>query len=144
MTLLLLAASGVAQLFGVAVAATYLARVKTATTVFAGQKVEALRALAWSDSALSLTAADALDSNQSGSVEHLDSRGIVVSTSTTAPPIGRFIRRWSIQALPADPGNCLILQVLVTTAEADRRATRPRQRMGGDALITSILTRTGR
>ena len=144
MTLLLLAASGVAQLFGVAVLATHMARVQTSTTVFAGQKIEELRALAWSDNALSITSADALNTNLAGSVEHLDVRGGVVTTGTTTPPAGRFFRRWSIRPLPDDPANALIVQVLVTTVEADRRATQPRQRMAGDALITTILARQAR
>jgi len=141
MALLVLAATGVANLFAVAVASTYVARVQTSTTVFAAQKVEALRALAWSDAALSATPADALDSNVAGSVEHLDARGVVVSVSTAAPPSGRFIRRWSIRPLPEDSTNALIVQVLVTAAEAERRATRPRQRVAGDALVTTILAR---
>ena len=144
MTLLVLAATGVAHVFAIAVAAAQMARVQTSTTVFASEKVEALRAVAWGSAALAVTSADALDSNLAGSVEHLDARGTVVSLNTAAPPAGRFIRRWSVQPLLEDPANALVLQVLVTSAEADRRAARPRQRTAGDALVTTILARQAR
>src|SRR4030095_1353885 len=133
MALLVIAATGVAQLFGVAIASTQVARLQTSTTVLAGQKGEAPRAAAWADAAAASTPEGALDSSLPGSVEQLSARGTVVSTTTTPPLDGRFIRRWSIRAMPEDSANSLIVQVLVTTVEAERSARQPRQRMAGDA-----------
>jgi type II secretory pathway pseudopilin PulG len=141
MSLLVLAATAAAQLFGVAIASTQVARLQTSTVVLANQKLEALRALSWPEPALSPTVADALDSNMPGSVEHLSARGVVVGTDLAPPPTARFIRRWSIRALPEDPANALIVQVLVTTPEVEQRALLPRRRMAGDALVTTILAR---
>jgi hypothetical protein len=53
----------------------------------------------------------------------------------------RVIRRWSIRALPEDPANSLVLQVLVTTVERERQARAPRVRLAGDALVTTVVTR---
>ena len=141
MSLLVVAATTAAQLFGVAIASTQVARLQTSTVVLANQKLEALRALSWPDPALSPTVADALDSDILGSVEHLSVRGVIVGTDLAPPSTARFVRRWSIRPLPEDPANALIVQVLVTTLEVERRALRPRRRLAGDALVTSILAR---
>jgi hypothetical protein len=144
MTILILAVTGVVQLFGIATVSTQMARIQTSSAVLASQKVEALRALMWSDSALSQTAAGSLDSDSTGAVDYLDVRGVVVGAGAVPPASARFIRRWSIRPLPEDSTNALILQVLVTTVEADRRARAPRRRLAGDALVTTILTRGDR
>jgi hypothetical protein len=144
MVLLVLAATGVAQLFGAAMASIQIARIQTSTTVLASQKVEQLRALGWADPALAATAAGSLDGNVTGSVDYLDGRGLVVGTGAATPASARFIRRWSITPLPNDTANALILQVLATTVEIDRRARAPRRRLAGDAVVTTILTRLGR
>jgi hypothetical protein len=144
MLLLVVTATGGARLMSLAVIAAQSARLQTTTTVMASQKIEALRALVWPDAALHETPSGALDSNTAGCVEFLDSRGQLAGTGAVAPPAARFIRRWSIEALPADPANSIVLQVLVTTVESDRGARRPRARMAGDAIVVTILSRQGR
>lgn len=164
MMLLVLVATGVAQLFGVAMKATQGARVQTSTSVLASQKLEQLRALQWTldvdgrplsdrtsdvavepstndGSGLSTSPANTLDASTDGYVDYLSSRGEWVGTGATPPATARFLRRWSIQPLPEDPDNSLILQVLVTTVERDRHASMPRRRLAGDALVTAVLTR---
>lgn len=164
MALLVLAAMGVAQLFGVAMKATQGARVQTSTSVLASQKLEQLRALQWTVGAgglplsdwtsdvsvepstnggpgLSTSPANTLDVSTDGYVDYLSSRGEWVGTGATPPAAARYLRRWSIQPLPEDPGNTLILQVLVTTVERDRQASVPRRRLAGDALVTTVLAR---
>ena len=144
MGILVLAATGVAQLFGVATASMLAARVQSSTTVLASQKVEAFDALKWSDPGLSATPAASLDSNISGAVEYLNAQGVLVGAGTAPPASARFIRRWSIAPLPEDASNALIVKVLVTTVEVDRRTRSPRRRTAGDALVTTILTKAGR
>jgi prepilin-type N-terminal cleavage/methylation domain-containing protein len=162
--LLALAASGVAQMFGVAMRATEGARVQTSTSVLASQKIEQLRALVWTVGAdgsglsdrttdlavepmtsggrgLSASPANALDTNSAGCVDYLTARGDWAGTGAAPPATARYIRRWSIRPLPEDPNDTLIVQVLVTTVERDRHAATPRQRLAGEALVTSVLTR---
>jgi type II secretory pathway pseudopilin PulG len=167
MVLLMLAATGVAQLFGIAIKAIDAARVQTSTTILAGQKLEQLRALVWvvdgagvpiSDQAtnlavepatgggagLSVSPANSLDVNTPGYVDFLSPRGVWLGTGTVPPRTARYIRRWSIRQLPEDPGNTLILQVLVTAVERDRQAASPRRRLADDALFTTLLARKAR
>ncbi len=167
MALLALAATGVAQMFGVAIAATEGARVQSSTTMLASQKLEQLRALTWAVDAgglplgdgttnlavephttggpgLSISPSNVLDVSTAGYVDYLSFRGEWVGTGATPPATARYIRRWSVRPLPEDPGNTLILQVLVTTVGRDRQAHGPRRRLAGDALVTTIVSRKAR
>jgi len=164
MALLVVAAAGVAHMCGVAMQLTQGARIQTSTSVLASQKLEQLRALVWSVDAnglarsdwtsdlasdvpssggpgLSASPANALESSVVGSVDYLDARGSWVGAGPELPPTARFIRRWLVRPLPEDPGDTLVLQVLVTTVERERQARQPRQRLAGDALVTTVLTR---
>lgn len=160
---------GVAQLFAVSGRANLTARGVTSTTAMAEQKMEQLRSLTWgfatdgsglpasdTTSNLSVTPATAtgsglnpspsnsLNENVSGFCDFLDAGGNWVGTGTTAPATAVYVRRWAIVPLPTNPNNTLILQVLVTplVSEMTRGTTTgPRQRMPGDALLTSVKTR---
>ena len=162
---------GVAQLFAVSTRANAVAKGQTSTTTLAEQKLEQLRGLTWGyDSAgqglpvsdtttnlavdpptatgagLTASPSNALEANTLGYVDFLDAHGTYVGTGTVTPAEAAFIRRWSIQPLPANP-NTLVLQVLVTPAtnEATRDpAVSPRRRMPGDALLVSVKTRKAR
>ena len=73
-----------------------------------------------------------------------DAQGNWVGTGTTPPPTAAFVRRWSIQPLPTNPNNTLVLQVLVSplSNEQARQASEfSRTRMAGDALLISVKTR---
>ncbi len=164
MALLVVAATGVAHMFGVAVRATQRARVETSATVLASQKVEQLRALLWTIAAdgsprsdwttnaalepfasggagLAASPSNSLDGNVTGYVDYLDARGDWVGTGATPPVTARYIRRWNIRPLPESPEHALVLRVLVTSVEQDRQARTPRERLAGDALITTVLSR---
>ena len=55
-----------------------------------------------------------------------------------------YIRRWSIQPLPTNPNNTLIIQVLVTPVtneQARVESAFTRTRMAGDALLVTVRTR---
>lgn len=169
MGLLTAVSLGVAQLFALSTRANQMARGQTSTTAMAEQKMEQLRALTWgfdsdglglpvSDTSTNLAAdpatntgqglnpspSDSLETNVTGYVDYLDSMGTYVGTGTTPPDGAAFIRRWSIQPLPTNPNNTLVLQVLVTAVsnEASRvDSTGDRKRMPGDALLVSVKTR---
>lgn len=168
MGLLTAVSLGVAQLFAVSARANFTAKGQTSTTSLAEQKLEQLRGLTWgydtegqglpvSDTTTNLAVdphtatgaglnpspANALNENTTGYVDFLDAHGTYVGTGTLVPGTAAFIRRWSIQPLPTNPNNTLILQVLVTPASNEARAVTDgtRRRMAGDALLTTVKTR---
>lgn len=169
MGLLTAVSLGVAQLFALSTRANVVAKGQTSTTAMAEQKLEQLRGLTWgfdlqgqglpvSDTTTNLTVtppthdgsglnpspSDSLEQNTDGFVDFLDGAGGWVGTGTTPPATAVYIRRWSIQPLPTNPNNTLIIQVLVTpvTSEQARVASAyTRTRMAGDALLVTVRTR---
>lgn len=137
----LLLATGVlamAQMFTVSTATNVSARNNTFATVLAEQKLEQLRALAWgfdvqglplsdftTDTALEIESPvggtglqpsppDSLRQNRFGYVDHVDGQGKIVGKDEIPSDAAIYTRRWSIEPLPTNPNNTLILQVLVT------------------------------
>jgi prepilin-type N-terminal cleavage/methylation domain-containing protein len=160
---------GVAQLFAATGRANLIARGQTSTTAMAEQKMEQLRSLTWgfdleglglpvtdtssnvavypqtqTGSGLNPSPARSLIENTSGFVDYLDATGRWVGTGSTPAPTAVYIRRWSIEPLPTNPNNTIIIQVLVTPVvnEASRVGSADRRtRMPGDALLTTVKTR---
>ena len=169
MGLLTAVSLGVAQLFALSTRANLVAKGQTSTTTMAEQKMEQLRALTWgfdadgqglpvSDTSTNLAVdppaptgaglnpspVDSLEENVTGYVDYLDAAGAHLGTGMTPPAGAAFIRRWSIQPLPTNPNNTLVLQVLVTPVanEASRVVSvGDRRRMAGDALLVTVKTR---
>lgn len=163
---------GVAQLFAMSARQNFSAKGDTSTTVFAEQKMEQLRALTWgfddasqglpvSDTSTNLSVdpaaptgqglnpspSNSLSENVAGYVDYLDAGGAYVGTGGTPPAGAAYVRRWSIQPLPTNPNNTLVLQVFVTTVgnDANRGQTAgDLRRLPGDALLTSVKTRKAR
>jgi prepilin-type N-terminal cleavage/methylation domain-containing protein len=63
---------------------------------------------------LSPSPAGTLSQNTDGWVDFLDVNGCDLGGGGTAPRGTTYIRRWSVEPLPTNPNNTLILQVLVT------------------------------
>ena len=169
MGILTVVSLGVAQLFGAATRVNIIARGQTSTTMLAEQKMEQIRSLTWgfdsngqglplSDTSSDLTVyptsqgghgldpspTDSLEHNTAGFVDFVDAGGAWVGTGATPSPTAVYIRRWSIQPLPINPNNTLVIQVLVTPIanEAARLGTsNPRVRMPGDTLLVTVKTR---
>ncbi|MEO7189645.1 MAG: prepilin-type N-terminal cleavage/methylation domain-containing protein [Vicinamibacterales bacterium] len=169
MMVLTVGAMGAAQLFGLAIKATYGARYQTSTSTLAEQKMEQLRALTWgfdttgdylpvsdtttdlavtpvtnSGAGLNPSPSTSLDANTTGYVDYLDKRGAWMGTGATPPATAAYIRRWRVQPLPTNPNNTLVLQVLVTPVRRESTlsgATGPRRRYPDDALLTTVKTR---
>jgi hypothetical protein len=57
--------------------------------------------------------AGSLAANTSGWVDYLNPNGCVLSGGGSPPQGTMYIRRWSVEHLPTNPNNTLILQVLV-------------------------------
>jgi prepilin-type N-terminal cleavage/methylation domain-containing protein len=140
-----------AQLFVASTAANRSARVSTYATVLAEQKMEQLRSLAWgfdllglplSDTGLSPSPAGSLTTNTAGFVDYLDQNGGLVGSGATPPSGTVYIRRWSIEPLPTNPNNTLILQVLVTRQSnrgtADQGSV---ARLPEEARLVAVKTR---
>jgi prepilin-type N-terminal cleavage/methylation domain-containing protein len=164
-TLLAVALVGLAQLAGIAVRANTSARGTTFATMLAQQKLEQLRELQWafdtagapvSDLATNLAVTPAtqggnglaaspagtLTSNTAGYVDYLDATGNWVGTGAQPASGTVYIRRWSIDALPADPGNTLILQVFVTHIRSRNAAgAAGGSRLSDQARLLSLKTR---
>jgi len=169
MGLLTAVSLGVAQLFALSTRANVIAKGATSTTAMAEQKLEQLRGLTWgfdtagqglpvSDTTTNLTVtppthdgsglnpspSDSLEQNTNGFVDFLDGAGGWVGTGSTPPQTAVYIRRWSIQPLPTNPNNTLVIQVLVTPVTNEQARVESqftRTRMAGDALIVTVRTR---
>lgn len=171
--LLSVVALSIAQLFIASVNANLAAKSQTSGAVLAAQKMEQLRSLTWgfdaTSSALGLPVSDTttnlatdppsaggsglnpspggtLDSNTSGYVDYLDPNGKWLGTGGTPATGTYYIRRWSVEPLPTNPNNTLILQVVVTTQRREVRRTAsggsgPRERSLDDAHLVSVKTR---
>lgn len=137
-----------AQLFAIATQTNANARSSTLTMILAEQKLEQLRALQYTFDRVGLPVQDTetdlavypplatggkglsphtdntLQANTNGYVDYLDHYGRTLGGGTVIPDNTAFIRRWSVEPLPTNPNNVVILQVLVT---------RQRNRGTGDA-----------
>jgi type II secretory pathway pseudopilin PulG len=166
--LLIAAVVSLAQMFALATRTNTMARKTTYATVLAEQKVEELRALTWgfdssgvpiSDTTtntsvvpeqpnggvgLTPSPADALRQNTPGYVDFLDQFGNKLDAPAGQPPDGTiYIRRWSIEPLPTNPNNTLIIQVLATRFRnrgADNDAGKVR-RLPEEARVITVKTR---
>ena len=136
--LLATALVALAQLFAIATATNQAARNSTLTMMLAEQKIEQLRALQYTFDRVGLPVQDTatdlavyppaaaggkglsphtdntLQANTDGYVDYLDAWGRTLGGGTVIPDNTAFIRRWSIEPLPTNPNNVIILQVLVT------------------------------
>ncbi len=156
----------VAQMFGLAIRANVSARSTTFATMLAQQKLEQLRGLTWgldpqdlpisdtsTDTALAVPAAvggtglapspsTALQQNTSGYVDYLDEYGNSLGGGAAMPGNIAYIRRWSVEPLPTNPNNTLIIQVLVTRNQnrgaADQLSV---ARLPDEARLITVKTR---
>ena len=159
--------AGLGQLFAVSVLSNRTARNTTFASVLATQKMEQLRGLTYGFDTLGLPLTDtstnlavnplsptggkglspsptgALRANTDGYVDYLDVYGKTVGTGGTTIPNGTtYIRRWTIEPLPTNPNNTVVLQVLVTrstnrgTADAGKV-----DRLPDEARIITVKTR---
>jgi hypothetical protein len=136
--------------------------------VLADQKMEQLRGLAWGFDIIGLPLTDtssnialpiesatggpglspsppnSLRANVDGYVDYIDQFGRIVGGGATVPAQAVYIRRWSVEPLPTNPNNTVILEVLVTrsrdrgTADSVEGSTR---RMRDEARLMTVKTR---
>jgi len=83
-----------------------------------------------------------LADNVDGYVDYVDGNGCGLGGGAAIPDGTIYIRRWSVEPLPTNPNNTLILQVLVTTRRdrgvADEGSV---TRLPDEARLVSVKTR---
>jgi type II secretory pathway pseudopilin PulG len=160
--------AALAQLLAVTTRLNNSAKATTVATVMAVEKMEQLRSLAWgfdslrlplsdattdvtalpesaSGAGLSRSPPDSLVRNSSGYCDFLDRSGQSIGRGSNPPPGAAYVRRWSIDPLPADVANTLVLQVRVmarTNGGVDDAAGA--RRRPDEAWIVTVKTRKGR
>jgi prepilin-type N-terminal cleavage/methylation domain-containing protein len=168
-TIMTVALASLAQLFLISTKANQSARLTTNASVLAQQKMEQLRGLTWGFDMIGLPLSDttsdltvvpeqpqggpgltpspdgALRNNVDGYCDFLDGSGQSLGGGTAAPPNTVYVRRWSIEPLPTNPNNTLILQVMVTRwrerGVADTETAGEGRRLPDEARILSVKTR---
>lgn len=159
-----------AQLLVIATRANSNAQRQTYSSTLAQEKMEQLRGLAWGFDELGLpvndftsnltvdpavavggvgltpSPGDSLASNMTGYVDYLDRAGASLGGGADPPAGTAFVRRWSVEPLPTNPNNTLILQVMVFTV-GDRANTGTGAVLTGvrdEARLISVKTRKSR
>jgi hypothetical protein len=84
---------------------------------------------------------DALRRNIPGYVDYVDGFGSVRGTGPAPPPAAVYTRRWSVEPLPADSENTLVLQVVVTRERSPDVAATGGRRLPEDVWLLSVKTR---
>ena len=166
-TIVIVAVAALAQLLALSTRANASAKSTTYASVLAQQKMEQLRALTWgfdvlglpvSDTTTNLTVmpeaaaggtglsaspANSLDTNTEGYCDFVDRFGRPLGGGTTPPAGAVYVRRWSVEPLPANPDNTIVLQVLVTTSRGrnDVGTSSTSLRSPNAARLVSVKTR---
>jgi prepilin-type N-terminal cleavage/methylation domain-containing protein len=168
----MLLATGVvatAQLFLIATRGNLNAQRSTYSATLAQEKMEQLRGLAWGFDELGLpvndyttnlavdpptndgvgltpSGADSLSSNAGGYVDYLDRSGVSLGGGANPPANTVYVRRWSVEPLPTNPNNTLVLQVIVFSLRerVDDGQGAVLDRVRDEARLVSVKTRKSR
>lgn len=158
-----------AQLLVVATRSNQSSQRLTFATTLAQEKMEQLRGLAWGFDDLGLpmndfttdlavdppgsggvglqpSPANALSANVPGYVDFVDRFGNTLGGGSVPLPASAYVRRWSIEPLPTNPNNTLILQVLVfkVRERADDGTGPVLSTMRDEVRLVSVKTRKSR
>jgi len=128
-----------AQLFPLATNANIAAKESTYATVLAAQKLEELRARAWTFDAAGVPVTDPALLTGEGT-DYVDRSGNAVDAADPPPGAAAFVRRWSIVPLPASPEHTVLIEVRVRphVRHADGVGDR---RWPGEARVVTVRTR---
>ena len=158
-----------AQMFVMATRSNFAAQRGTFTATLAQEKMEQLRGLTWGFDPLNLPVTDlatniavdppapggvglspsppnALSANVDGYVDYVDRFGHSLGGGVTPPADAAYVRRWSVEPLPTNPNNTLILQVLAFAVNDRVRdgAGPVLDRMNDETRLVSVKTRKAR
>jgi len=161
------AVAALAQLFALSTRANSSARATTYAAVLAQQKMEQLRGLTWGFDVLGLPTTDtttdltvvpeaaaggkglspspehSLGTNTEGYCDFVDKFGKPLGGGATPPAGTAYIRRWSVEPLPTNPNNTIVLQVLVAPfpGRNDVDTSSTGVRAPDEARLVSVKTR---
>ena len=158
-----------AQMFILATKSNSKSMQTTYTASLAQEKMEQLRALTWgfdqaglptqdyttntavdppTDNGVGLTPSpdNVLSSNTAGYVDFIARDGTSLGGGPQVPAGAMFVRRWSVEPLPTNPNNTLILQVLVfpLAARAEEGTGVVLDRRDLEARLVTVKTRKSR
>jgi len=157
-----------AQLFAISTESNLASRTTTYAVALAEQKLEELRALTYGFDAGGMPVTDlqsdtsaspetpsggtglnpspgtVLAQNTPGYVDYLDRAGSKLGGGSQPPGGAIYTRRWSIEPLPADPANTIVIQVLVTRRGRVTIAFPTLSRLPGDVRLATVRTRKAR
>ncbi len=158
-----------AQMMALATRANVSAQRATYTATLAQEKLEQLRGLTWGFDVTGLPVQDyatnlsvdpptndglglqsspdnALSANVDGYVDYVDRLGNTLGGGPFAPTNTVFVRRWSVEPLPTNPNNTLILQVMVFSLNdrPDDGVGQVLDRTRDEARLVSVKTRKSR
>src|SRR5690349_12495589 len=112
------AAFAAAHLFVLTLKTVAGARMQSAVTMLAAQKVEQLRASGWqvagSIAPLPVSPANSLAMNSTGFVEYFDQNGQSLGSGSMPPPGAVYICRWFVDTHPWNPSEMRVIRVLAT------------------------------
>jgi len=165
--LLATAVVALAQMFVISVKNNQNARTGSYAVTLAEQKMEQLRGLTYGFDTIGLPVTDSttnttttnddgaggkgltpspantLNTNTDGWVDYVDQFGRVLGGGQAIPNGTVYIRRWSIDPLPTNPNNTIVIQVMVTRERnrglADQSGST--ERLKDEARIVSLKTR---
>jgi type II secretory pathway pseudopilin PulG len=158
---------GLAQMFSIAVSNNHDARTGSYAVTLAEQKMEQLRGLTYGFDAvglpltdlttdttqptetpnggkgLTISPAGTLVANTDGYVDYIDQFGNILGGGQSVRSKTVYIRRWSIDPLPTNPNNTIVIQVMVTRERSRGLAdqTGSTTRLKNEARIISVKTR---
>jgi type II secretory pathway pseudopilin PulG len=156
-----------AQMFAISVKNNRNARTGSYATTLAEQKMEQLRGLTYGFDSIGLPLTDSttdttqptetpnggtgltpspagtLLGNVNGYVDYIDQFGNILGGGQAVLQKAVYIRRWSIDPLPTNPNDTLVIQVVVTANRSRGLAeqTGSTARLADEARIVSIKTR---
>jgi len=156
-----------AQMFAISVNNNHNARTGSYAVTLAEQKMEQLRGLTYGFDGIGLPITDnATDTTQptetptggtgltpspsgtmvhstNGYVDYVDQFGNILGGGEAIRDKTVYIRRWSIEPLPTNPNNTLVIQVMVTRERTRGLAdqTNSTARLKDEARIVSVKTR---
>ena len=142
LSIVAVALTALAQLFVIAAQADADARRASFASILATQKIEELRSLG---PGLAQQGSPSLNSDMAGACDFLDEYGRSLGTGTSPLPGTVYIRRWSVEPTPSDPGT-FVMQVAVfprtwrsgvASAGSDARSS------GGAHIVTAKTRRAG-
>jgi prepilin-type N-terminal cleavage/methylation domain-containing protein len=165
-TILTVGVATLAQLFALSTRANASARTTTFAAVLAEQKMEQIRSLTFGFDNLALPITDittdltktpeagggkglspspekTLQQNTLGYCDFIDQFGNSLGGGTVPPNNTVYIRRWSIEPMPTNPNNTLVIQVLVTRLRNRGTADDVKnvKRLPDEARVVTVKTR---